>query len=131
MGRCRPGGSGEPPGEPIDERAEEPALAPGERAVESQVHGSVWKLAVEVGQTVAPGQVLLVLESMKMEIALSRRACRRVSGSCGQVGSQVAPGQALIIIESRALTPSERSVMPTQALNLAMRHLRGRYLAGT
>ena len=87
-------------GEPIDERADEPALAPGERAVESQVHGSVWKLAVEPGQTVAPGQVLLVLESMKMEIALHAEHAGRVSRLLCQVGSQVAPGQALMIIEA-------------------------------
>ena len=89
-------------GEPIDERAEEPALAPGERAVESQVHGSVWKLAVEAGQTVAPGQVLLVLESMKMEIALHAEHAGRVSRILCQVGSQVAPGQTLMVLDTRA-----------------------------
>jgi urea carboxylase len=89
-------------GEPIDELAEEPALAPGERAVESQVHGSVWKLAVEVGQTVSPGQVLLVLESMKMEIALHAEHAGRVGRILCQVGSQVATGQTLMVLDTRA-----------------------------
>lgn len=70
--------------------------------MESQVHGSVWKLAVEVGQTVAPGQVLLVLESMKMEIALHAEHAGRVSRILCQVGSQVAPGQTLMVLDTRA-----------------------------
>lgn len=36
--------------------------------VESEVQGSVWKVETEVGATVAEGDVLVILESMKMEI---------------------------------------------------------------
>ncbi len=36
--------------------------------VESEVQGSVWKIEVETGDRVAEGDVLVVLESMKMEI---------------------------------------------------------------
>ncbi|MGE5153395.1 MAG: urea carboxylase, partial [Bdellovibrio bacteriovorus] len=86
-------------GEPIDERAEEPALGPRERAVEGHVHGSVWRLAVEPGQSVTAGQVLVVLESMKMEIAVHAEHAGRVSRILCQVGSQVAPGQTLMVIE--------------------------------
>jgi len=57
---------------------------------------------VEVGQTVAPGQVLLVLESMKMEIALHAEHAGRVSRILCQVGSQVAPGQTLMVLDTRA-----------------------------
>jgi biotin carboxyl carrier protein len=38
--------------------------------VKSEVGGSVWKIEVAVGQTVAAGDTLLVVESMKMEIPL-------------------------------------------------------------
>ena len=36
--------------------------------VESEVQGSVWKVEVAVGDRVAEGDVLIILESMKMEI---------------------------------------------------------------
>ena len=36
--------------------------------VKSEVTGSVWKFVTEVGQTVAPGDTLMIIESMKMEI---------------------------------------------------------------
>ncbi len=37
-------------------------------SVESPVAGVVWKVRTTVGSTVAAGEVLLVIESMKMEI---------------------------------------------------------------
>jgi urea carboxylase len=84
----------------IDEQADEQALTPGEQAVQGHVHGSVWKLAADPGQTVTPGQVLLVLESMKMEIAVHAEHAGRVSRILCQVGSQVAPGQTLLVIDT-------------------------------
>ena len=36
--------------------------------VESEVTGTVWKVEVEVGDSVTEGDVLVILESMKMEI---------------------------------------------------------------
>ncbi len=36
--------------------------------VESEIAGSVWKVEVQVGDSVAEGDVLIILESMKMEI---------------------------------------------------------------
>ena len=36
--------------------------------VESEVTGKVWKVEVGVGDRVAEGDILLILESMKMEI---------------------------------------------------------------
>ncbi len=36
--------------------------------VESEIAGSVWKVVVQVGDSVAVGDVLIILESMKMEI---------------------------------------------------------------
>ena len=36
--------------------------------VESEVTGNVWKILVEVGAEVAEGDVIMILESMKMEI---------------------------------------------------------------
>ena len=36
--------------------------------VETEVQGNVWKVEVTAGATVAAGDVLVILESMKMEI---------------------------------------------------------------
>lgn len=36
--------------------------------VETEVQGSVWKVETQEGQSVAAGDVLVILESMKMEI---------------------------------------------------------------
>ncbi len=36
--------------------------------VESEIAGSVWKVEVQVGDSVEVGDVLIILESMKMEI---------------------------------------------------------------
>ena len=42
--------------------------------VESEVAGNVWKVEVQVGDSVAEGDVLIILESMKMEIPVESPA---------------------------------------------------------
>jgi urea carboxylase len=93
----------------IDEQAETLRLAPGELAVESHVHGSVWQLGVEIGQRVEPGQVLVVLESMKMEIAVHAEQAGRIARILCRSGAQVVPGQALLVIENEADRTGESS----------------------
>jgi urea carboxylase len=87
-------------GDAIDEQGGELALSGTEVAVESHVHGSVWQVAVQPGEHVEAGQVLLVLESMKMEIALHAEHAGRVSRLLCQTGAQVTPGQALLVIDT-------------------------------
>ena len=36
--------------------------------VKTEVSGSVWKIVTEVGQKIEPGETLMIIESMKMEI---------------------------------------------------------------
>jgi acetyl-CoA carboxylase biotin carboxyl carrier protein len=40
----------------------------------ADITGTVWKVEVVVGQTVAQGDTLLIVESMKMEIPVSAEA---------------------------------------------------------
>ena len=47
--------------------------------VKSEITGTVWKIEVTVGQTVAEGDSLLIVESMKMEIPVSAPAAGVVS----------------------------------------------------
>ena len=37
-------------------------------AAKTEVAGSVWKIVTEVGQRVEPGDTIMIVESMKMEI---------------------------------------------------------------
>jgi urea carboxylase len=73
-------------------------LPPGATAIESPVPGSVWKILVEPGREVAEGETLIIVESMKMEIAV----CAPVSGRVREVrcaeGRSVQLGQALVIM---------------------------------
>ncbi len=78
--------------------ADETALAAGERAVSTQVHGSVWQLLVEPGRRVAAGDTLLVVESMKMEIAVVAEHAGTVARVLCRPGLHVAPGQTLLVL---------------------------------
>ncbi len=68
-------------------------------AIESSVTGSVWEILVEPGERVAIDDHLVVVEAMKMEIAINASAAGRVQDVLCAQGSPVKAGQALIIIE--------------------------------
>ena len=67
-----------------------------EMKVIAQVTGNVWKIAASVGQRVAEGDVLLIVESMKMEIPVESpcagtlRELHCVEGGAVQEGEDVA-----------------------------------------
>ena len=67
--------------------------------VEADVAGSVWKVLVAVGDTVAAEQELLILESMKMEIPAAAPRAGIVKSLQVAEGEAVAEGQALLVIE--------------------------------
>jgi urea carboxylase len=72
----------------------------GTEVVESHVHGSVWQVRVAVGQWVARGDTLVVLESMKMEIAIETPLEGTVVEVFAAEGRPVAPGQPLALVRS-------------------------------
>ena len=80
------------PGEP-----DEP-LPPGATVVEASLLASVWKVVVDVGQTVAAGDPLVVLESMKMETTVNAPVAGRVVRVMVASGQDVVPGQALVAL---------------------------------
>jgi len=80
------------------------ALPAGCEAVESHVPGSVWKLEVEPGQRVERGQTLLVVESMKMEIAVEAPTDGVVVELLVAEGHPVAPGQRVAVLETEGGT---------------------------
>jgi urea carboxylase len=90
---------------PSDPGAGAPAATPvtresGTELVESHVHGSVWQVRVAVGQRIARGDTLVVLESMKMEIAIETPLEGTVVELFVAEGRSVAPGQPLALVRS-------------------------------
>jgi urea carboxylase len=62
------------------------------------VPGSVWKIAVAVGDQVAAGDVLVILESMKMEIPVLATAAGEVQEVLCAEGRAVAAGDPLCVL---------------------------------
>lgn len=82
---------------PEDMQFDEPneQLPQNSRAVESPVAGSIWKIKVEEGDQVGAGDVLIVIESMKMEINVTAPAAGQIARLFCHEGSQVIAGQPL------------------------------------
>ena len=74
-------------------------LPPNGRAVASHVAGSVWKVPVKAGDTVARGDALVVVESMKMEISIPAPCAGKVLRLFCREGGAVAAGQELVVLE--------------------------------
>ena len=89
-------------GETADESAGDDefclGLPPDGTAIESPVPGSVWKILVEPGCEVSEGEPLIIVESMKMEIAVCAPSSGRIAEVCCAEGKQVQLGQALLIM---------------------------------
>jgi biotin carboxyl carrier protein len=66
--------------------------------VEAQITGSVWKIEKAVGDAVQEGDVLVILESMKMEIPVEAPCAGRVSEIRVQEGASVEEGAVLVVI---------------------------------
>lgn len=76
------------------------AAAEGSGMVQAPMNGRVLKVNVEAGAKVATGDVLLVLEAMKMEHEIQADADGTVVAVNAAEGDQVAPGSVLIEIET-------------------------------
>ena len=67
--------------------------------VEAQMTGSVWKIETSVGREVEEEDVLLILESMKMEIPVEAPSAGRVAEIRVEEGQSVNEGDILVVIE--------------------------------
>ena len=54
--------------------------------------GNIWKVVATEGQTVAAGDVLFILEAMKMETEVKAAQAGTVCGICVKAGDAVAVG---------------------------------------
>lgn len=74
-------------------------LPAGYIAVASPVTGSVWDIPVKVGDRIDSGDNLVVVEAMKMEIAIEADEAGTVKELLCAQGSPVKAGQALLILQ--------------------------------
>jgi urea carboxylase len=65
-------------------------------AVRSPVAGSIWQLPVQVGQRVQAGATVMIIEAMKMEIAVSAEHAGVIVELNCRAGQQVAAGEELL-----------------------------------
>lgn len=79
--------------------SEEESIPENMEGVDSPVSGSVWQINVKEGETVQEGDVLMVLESMKMEIEVHATCGGKVSKLLKQQGASITAGQSLVWIE--------------------------------
>ncbi|MGC4012151.1 MAG: urea carboxylase [Pseudomonas sp.] len=78
---------------------EDAPLGAGQHAVESHIAGNLWQVQVEAGASVKAGDILVILESMKMEIPLTAPRDGVVREVRVQPGSPVRAGQRVVVME--------------------------------
>ena len=67
--------------------------------VEAHITGTVWKIECEIGQTIAEGDTVAILESMKMEMPVEAEDDGTVKEILCQEGQSVSEGDALVVLE--------------------------------
>ncbi len=73
-------------------------LPEGGHAVDAHVAANVWKVCVTPGQEVVEGETLVILEAMKMEIAIGSPVTGKVEMIRCAEGQMVMPGQTIAVI---------------------------------
>ena len=67
--------------------------------VEAHITGTVWKIEVQVGDTVQEGDTVLILESMKMEMPVEAEDGGTVKEILVTEGQSVSEGDTLVVLE--------------------------------
>lgn len=67
--------------------------------VQAHITGTVWKIEVKVGDTVDEGQVVVILESMKMEMPVEAPSKGKVASIAVSEGQAVDEGATLVVLE--------------------------------
>ena len=75
------------------------STAAGGDALTSPMQGTIVKIAVQDGQTVAQGDLVVVLEAMKMEQPLAAHKAGTITGLIAEVGQTVASGAVICEIK--------------------------------
>jgi urea carboxylase len=75
-------------------------LGDGEFVIESSAAGNVWLVESQQGTEITAGETLIILESMKMEIAITAPESANVVKILVEAGQQVQAGQPLAILKT-------------------------------
>lgn len=75
------------------------AASAGQEVVEAPMPGNIWKVLVKEGQEVKEGDVLLILEAMKMENEILSPKDGVVSKLATSEGAAVNTGDQLVILD--------------------------------
>ena len=67
--------------------------------IEAHITGTVWKIEVEVGDEVAEGDTVVILESMKMEMPVEAEDEGTVKEIVVAEGQAVSEGDTLVVLE--------------------------------
>ncbi|MCH5554056.1 5-oxoprolinase/urea amidolyase family protein [Pseudomonas syringae] len=86
--------------EGVAPNTEEQPLQPGQQGVDSHIAGNLWQVQVQPGARVEAGDVLVILESMKMEIPLLAPIAGVVQDVRVQPGSAVRAGQRVVVLSA-------------------------------
>ncbi|MCQ3025575.1 urea carboxylase [Pseudomonas tremae] len=77
---------------------EELPLQAGHQGIDSHIAGNLWQVQVQPGERVEAGDVLVILESMKMEIPLLAPVAGVVREVRVQPGSAIRAGQRVVVL---------------------------------
>ena len=67
--------------------------------VEAPITGTIWKVECEVGQEVAEGDTVVIIESMKMELPIDAEDEGKVAEIRCKEGQAVNEGDTLVVLE--------------------------------
>ncbi len=67
--------------------------------VQAHITGTIFRIETEVGVSVQPGDALVILESMKMEMPVEAPRAGRVQKVCVSEGQSVREGDPVVILE--------------------------------
>ena len=67
-------------------------------SVAAHITGTVWKIEKKIGDSVVPGDVLLILESMKMEMPLEAPVAGTVTEIRCKEAQPVGEGDVLVVV---------------------------------
>jgi acetyl-CoA/propionyl-CoA carboxylase biotin carboxyl carrier protein len=94
--------NGSAPAAPRPRRAERKALGGvGPDTLESPLQGNMWKVLVKEGDTVAEGQLLCIIEAMKMENEITAHKAGKIVELPISEGAPIAAGAPIATIEAQ------------------------------
>ncbi|MBY4213356.1 biotin/lipoyl-binding carrier protein [Rhodococcus fascians] len=67
--------------------------------IRSEMSATVWKIEKAVGDTIAPGEVIMILESMKMEIPIEAEDAGTITSLDVAEGDSIEDEQLLAVVD--------------------------------